>query len=311
MKQINEKLAQLKTKIIEKERLNSILSKALRQKDKVEDDKRILYNRLIKEKIDVEKLESLSLSGFLHAITGRKLEKLEKEKEEYLAAKIKYDAVTAELESLLDEISNIKARIDQIGDPAAEYDMLIKEKERILANTSGSLTNKLDQIIEQESRLVSDNKEIDEAIKAGEALSYALGRVQDSLRSAGNWGTWDILGGGMVSTMIKHSKIDDAQREINNARSLINRFHRELQDIGENMILNIEIGSFLTFADYLFDGLFVDLAVQSKIRKAQNKVDITMHKVSIVLKDLREKLYSNNCKLLDLRNERTRIIEEA
>lgn len=311
MKQINEKLAQLKTKIIEKERLNSILSKALRQKNKVEDDKRILHSKLIKEKIDVEKLEGLSLSGFLHAITGRKLEKLEKEKEEYLAAKIKYDAVTAELESLLDEISNIKARIDQIGDPAAEYDMLIKEKERILASTSGSLTNKLDQIIEQESRLVSDNKEIDEAIKAGEALSYALGRVQDSLRSAGNWGTWDILGGGMVSTMIKHSKIDDAQREINNARSLINRFHRELQDIGENMILNIEIGSFLTFADYLFDGLFVDLAVQSKIRKAQNKVDITMHKVSIVLKDLREKLYSNNCKLLDLRNERTRIIEEA
>jgi hypothetical protein len=311
MKQINDKLAKLKAEIKEKDRLSSILSKVIRQKNKVEEDKRIIHNQLIKEKIDVEKLEGLSLSGFLHAITGRKLEKLEKEKEEYLAVKLKYDAVTAELESLLDEIRDIKARIDQIGDPAAEYDILIKEKERIISNTSSSLTNKLDRIIEQESRLVSDNKEIDEAIKAGEALSYALGRVQDSLRSAGNWGTWDILGGGMVSTLIKHSRIDDAQREINNARSLINRFHRELQDIGENMILNIEIGSFLTFADYLFDGLFVDLAVQSKIREAQNKVDITRNKVSIVLMDLRERLDSNNRKLLDLRNERMRIIEEA
>ncbi|MBA1336289.1 MAG: hypothetical protein HPY66_2724 [Firmicutes bacterium] len=82
------------------------------------------------------------------------------------------------------------------------------------------------------------------------------------MNSAGGGGTWNIFGSSVIAAMMKHSKIDKAQNEINNVQILIKRFYRELEDIGGEINLSIEIGSFLTFADYLFDGLFVDLAVQ-------------------------------------------------
>jgi DNA repair exonuclease SbcCD ATPase subunit len=311
MREINERLAFLRTGIREREKLNVDLTKAVGQKNIIEESKRNLYEQLKKEKSDVEKLERISPGNFLHTILGKKEEKLEKEKEELISAKISYDSATAELESLIREIERIKVRISDIGDVNGEYARLIKEKENILMEKYGGIRDKLNTIAEKESRLISDSKEISEAIQAGTELASSLDRVQESLRSAGNWGTWDIFGGGMIATMAKHSKIDDAQNEINNVQLLLKEFHRELKDMGGEIDLSIEIGSFLTFADYLFDGLFVDLAVQSKIGDAQEKAEKAKYKVGIVLENLKVKLNENHEELKGLRNQRMKIIEEA
>ena len=60
-------------------------------------------------------------------------------------------------------------------------------------------------------------REMKEAIDAGERALSSLGSAQEKLNSAGNWGIFDILGGGLFSTMIKRSKMDDAQRLIEEA----------------------------------------------------------------------------------------------
>jgi DNA repair exonuclease SbcCD ATPase subunit len=309
MKEINERLTNLKIKMRERERLKSILFDVKEQKNKAEERKKNLSKQLKKEKIDVEKLEGLSFSNFLNTIIGKKVEKLAKEKSEFISAKLSYDTASTELESLKGEIERLETKILDIGDVSSEYDRLIKEKESILMNESSDFKNKLDCIVEGEAKLTSEKKELNEAIQAGNELLYSLQRVQESLTSAGNWGTWDIFGGGLISTMAKHSRIDDAQNEINNAQYLIKRFHRELQDIGGEMNLSIEIGSFLTFADYFFDGFFSDLEVQSKIRDAQSKVSGAIYKVEKVIKNLNRRLGENDRKLEELIKERVSIIE--
>lgn len=309
MKEINERLTNLKIKMRERERLKSILFDVKEQKNKAEERKKNLSKQLKKEKIDVEKLEGLSFSNFLNTIIGKKVEKFAKEKSEFISAKLSYDTASTELESLKGEIERLETKILDIGDVSSEYDRLIKEKESILMNESSDFKNKLDCIVEGEAKLTSEKKELNEAIQAGNELLYSLQRVQESLTSAGNWGTWDIFGGGLISTMAKHSRIDDAQNEINNAQYLIKRFHRELQDIGGEMNLSIEIGSFLTFADYFFDGFFSDLAVQSKIRDAQSKVSGAIYKVEKVIKNLNRRLGENDRKLEELIKERVSIIE--
>ncbi|MGF7057644.1 hypothetical protein [Brassicibacter mesophilus] len=309
MKEINERLTNLKIKMRERERLKSILLDVKEQKSKAEERKKNLSKQLKKEKIDVEKLEVLSFSNFLNTIIGKKVEKLAKEKSEFISAKLSYDTASTELESLKGEIERLEAKISDIGDVSSEYDRLIKEKESILMNESSDFKNKLNCIVEGEAKLTSEKKELNEAIQAGNELLYSLQRVQESLTSAGNWGTWDIFGGGLISTMAKHSRIDDAQNEINNAQYLIKKFHRELQDIGGQMNLSIEIGSFLTFADYFFDGFFSDLAVQSKIRDAQSKVSGAIYKVEKVIRNLNRRLGENDRKLEELIKERVSIIE--
>jgi len=48
----------------------------------------------------------MSLSNFINTILGTKWEKLDKEKEEAIAAKLKYDAVCEELNDLIEDINN-------------------------------------------------------------------------------------------------------------------------------------------------------------------------------------------------------------
>ena len=71
-------------------------------------------------------------------------------------------------------------------------------------------------------------REIDEAVRAADdALAY-LRRAARSLGSARNYGVWDILGGGFLATMLKHSKLDKARVEMENARDAMRRFSDEL-----------------------------------------------------------------------------------
>ena len=97
-------------------------------------------------------------------------------------------------------------------------------------------------------------REIDEAVRAADdALAY-LRRAARSLGSARNYGVWDILGGGLIVTMLKHSKLDKARVEMENARDAMRRFSDELRDVEALPDVELDIGDFLTLADYFFDG---------------------------------------------------------
>ena len=80
--------------------------------------------------------------------------------------------------------------------------------------------------------------EIDEAIAAGHRALDALAEAADSLDSAKRWGIVDILGGGFVTSMVKHSRLGDANRELARAREEIRAFTREISDVRDLHLLN-------------------------------------------------------------------------
>ena len=65
--------------------------------------------------------------------------------------------------------------------------------------------------------------------------------------------------------MFKHNRMDEAQAAMNVARGHLRRLKRELLDVNLTGDLKMDVGSFLTFADYFFDGIIADWMVQSKI----------------------------------------------
>ena len=73
-----------------------------------------------------------------------------------------------------------------------------------------------------------------------------LARLDD----AEGWGTWDLVGGGLISGMAKHSCLDDAQELVPRLQTELRRFQSELGDVdmdaGE---LDISADGFLRFAD--------------------------------------------------------------
>lgn len=129
-------------------------------------------------------------------------------------------------------------------------------------------------------------REINEAIQAGqEALRY-LEEAKNCLNSAGNWGIVDMLGGGMLTTFIKRSKMTDANTLIQQARTSLKRFQKELMDVDTIPEFHLETGNFLTFADYFFDGVVADWLVQSKINDAKRQVENAIQKVNYLLRQL-------------------------
>ena len=133
-----------------------------------------------------------------------------------------------------------------------------------------------------------NQKEIDEAIAAGERALISLEEARASLSSAGNWGLFDMLGGGMISTFVKHSKIDKAGAEIEYAKRDMRVFERELSDVQQRIDVDLNIGDFLTFADYFFDGLIADWLVQSKITNARAQVEEAILKVREIIVKLKQ-----------------------
>lgn len=132
-------------------------------------------------------------------------------------------------------------------------------------------------------------REIEEAIKAGDRALYSLKRAQEKLNSASSWGVFDIFGGGLLSTVIKRSKMDDAKYLMEEAKNDLKQFQKELGDINVPLDLRMEVGSFLSFADFFFDGFIADYLIQEKIIDAKNQVADAIYEVETILNGLRRR----------------------
>ena len=133
-------------------------------------------------------------------------------------------------------------------------------------------------------------REMKEALDAGERALSSLRNTQEKLNSAGNWGLFDMFAGGLFSTIMKRSKMDDAQQLMEAAKSDLKRFQRELKDVHIPLDLRMEVGSFLSFADFFFDGFVADYLVQSKISEAKEQVSDAIIRVEQILNELKRKM---------------------
>lgn len=126
-------------------------------------------------------------------------------------------------------------------------------------------------------------------IQAGERALTSLRKAEEKLTSASNWGLWDIFGGGLISGIAKHNKMNEATTYMEEAKRNLTVFQRELRDVNGTYNLSLDIGGFLSFADFFFDGVIADYLVQTKIRDAKVQVQDAIQSVSGVLAQLKSK----------------------
>ena len=126
-------------------------------------------------------------------------------------------------------------------------------------------------------------REVREARSAGLQALESLERARKALDSARGWGIFDMLGGGTLSTLVKHSKLENARQYIDQAEYDLDVFRRELADI---RLPDMRIDGFLTFADFFFDGFLTDLLVQQRINDARRQIDQVCRQVEDILRCL-------------------------
>ena len=120
---------------------------------------------------------------------------------------------------------------------------------------------------------VSLLRETEEAIRAGQEAHRQAQQALDVLRGAKGWGLYDLLGGGMISGLIKHSRMDKAQQQLEEFRRALARFNRELKDVCVQCSASAELSAFWRIADLAWDGFVSDWTVLSKIINAKERVE--------------------------------------
>ena len=83
--------------------------------------------------------------------------------------------------------------------------------------------------------------------------------------------------------------MNEASSYMEEAKRNLTIFQKELRDVNGTYNLSLDIGGFLSFADFFFDGVIADYLVQTKINDAKIQVRDAIQSVSGILAQLKTK----------------------
>ncbi|WP_010232018.1 hypothetical protein [Gillisia marina] len=304
----DERLNVLKENIRIHNKLSSEL-KDLEQRETRKEQSQIESKEILdKEEKEFNDINELSITSIFYSLIGKKEEKLEKERREFLLAKLNFNTLKEEIDLIVQRKKEILNDIIDIEDISNEYNELLKDKEQFLISLNNSRSNEIQVVKDKISNVEFQKKEINQAIGASVPVLEKLEKIYSKLNSAENWGTFDLLGSGLLATAMKHSKIDDAKSLISKTQFDIDNLINELNDVDSNFNIRntINIDGFYTFSDYFFDGLIFDFIVQEKISKSKNHIKLVKTNVSKLKSQLLmtlKKLDSDKISLLKIHED--------
>ena len=246
-----------------------------------------LARRRADEQADVDALEGHGLTALFYAALGRREDKLDKEKAEAYEAAARHDAARALLQDAEADRARRAEELSRLGDVARRYQAAYQAKLDWMRASDPAAAPELTRLEGERAQVKAERKELNEAIRAGQIAEGAARAALDQLSSAESWGTWDLIGGGLITDVVKHSKLDGAQQEIYRMQSALSDFRTELADVdGIDADLHVTIDGFLHFADFFFDGLLADWMVLDRISESRGRVMHTSSSISSVLSRL-------------------------
>lgn len=246
-----------------------------------------LSSQVKKETNDHKKFEGLSIKRLLKLFSENYEEMMDKEYREMKIAEYKHAELLDQMQAYQDEIVHITELLKQYVNLDQEYNTLLNAK-RLWANDEGL---KAVEQFENEIRMLKNRQtEIEEALDACKTLVMSLKSAKEGLSSAKSWGVFDIIGGGLITSMVKHDHINRASAFIKDASDKAKLLNRELFDLKVYLdIERFEIDTFSKTFDVFFDNIFSDLSIQEEINLAYDNIcantdmaDALMHKLEAV-----------------------------
>ncbi len=310
---MNEQLQAARERVRQLERAKRRVRELSAETERLTQRVRDFADSVAGEQRDVDRLRELSIQSIWHSLCGDKPEALAEESRELLQARAKHDEAVALLKETERQIRAAKQSTQELASAPDDYERLLVRVEAELKRANDAAGKRLTWIAERTAALYGAEREVGEAYDAARDADAALRIVQDRLQSARNWGALDMWGGDLITTSVKYERIESARTALAVAQSRLRTLGSELGDLArlQTTEIEIEIGSFATFADYVLDGLVVDWFVQSRILAAREQVDATLSEVRRIEGDLHVRRQRLNAELTGLEAERQRWIEGA
>lgn len=287
---MRDELSLLQAQLTYKKRLEAMLKELRSQQEPLRKKAQELEKVMVHERKDVDRLEGHSLAAFFYNVVGRKDEKLDEERREFYAARVKYDACARELEAVEQDIEATEEDLADLADCEERYARAMEAK-RLAIEASG--IPEAETLLGKERELAylaQQKQELEEAIAAGTTALRTSAEVMQLIESAKDWATFDLLGGGFLADLAKHEKLDEAQKTVEELQVQLQRFNKELSDVTIRACLQVSIDGMLKFADFFLDGILADAAVLDRIKQSHTQVEQTREEILSILRQLQDEL---------------------
>ena len=145
---MHDDLFALQQKVAQKPLLESKLYELHTQRRQYDNQVISLRVAFRKEQEDVEKLEGRSLANYFYQVIGKLDDKLDQERKEAYAARVKLDAAERELAGIESDIKEIQEQITDVLVAEARYKDALELKRRQLKDSGAQVA---DQILSMEA----------------------------------------------------------------------------------------------------------------------------------------------------------------
>lgn len=311
--QVNQQLLELEERLQWRNRLytrlHGVEELLAEQKERGEE----LAAVLNKEREDVVRLEQgRGLTALFVALTGSKEERLDKERREYLAARLEHDECCTSIERLQQEVARTRQQIEDLGDIRDRQRDLLELKEQLIARGDAPDSQQLVHLDDRLAKARAAIKELKEALEAGNAAYDLLMQIIELLDSArarprvtvGPRGT-----GGVPLKTRWYKETELARKLANRAQSLLRIFERELADVGIVMSSqNVRFESFASFTRGFWHEMMDGWQIESALINARNRVTDAAHVVWDLLAKMAGELERTERKAEQLHQQREALI---
>jgi len=263
-----------------------------------------------KELKDIEDLEGIGLRSLFHKTLGDKDKQLDKERQEYLEATLKYNEYKKSVDLMEYERDLLAKKLNRLPNLKSHLEKLKAGRAKEIMNSNDSIVrDELNQVLHNVDVSGLLNQELKEAMVEGEKALKLLKIVIDYLRKAGEWGRWDMYGDNRRADYMKRQSIDRASRHLTQAQHALNLFSRELRDLGDNNVtFNMNMIKFNKFTDFFFDNLISDWIVQQRIKSTLHSIESTYDHVKRILMSLQQEKQTNDKKLMHLEDKKDQLL---
>jgi hypothetical protein len=274
----------------------------------------LMEKTLAKEQRDVEILEKEGLTTMFRKFLGDREEKLEKEREDYLRASLRFNELYKSVELIRFELDLLEKKRDQRETVVLRIERFMKSREKELLVLNTKQANELKRIHAQADKLSKYSVEVDEAYKAGMTALDFVSNAEKFLLAAKRMGERQMWGGRRPgASRTKFSAIDSARKMAYQSRHALIHFGNELKDVYSDYELqfNMTLADFGKFANVFFDNLITDYFVQQRIAKSLVNITGTRKNVETILNSLNIEKGAIADKEKALEEERIKIIVSA
>jgi len=281
---------------------NSELTKAYKELAKFE-------KLLDKEYEDWKKLESLSVKSLFHKVLGSKEDQIEKERQEYLQASLKFNGIKKTVDILEYERSLLEKKLVDVTLLENKLKTLKKQRTQELVRSNTPSGKELKELLKKMDRQIIIRNEVRRAVNTGSDGAKILESMLSFLQQAKNWGNWDMMGKGRMASYNKHDAVDRARETAFQAKHVLGKFQQDLYNLGAgSFTFDIRIDSLGSFTDIFFDNLISDWIIQQKIKNALSNVYSVKDKVNRIIQSLNKDLVKVDQNLNHLNEAKEAII---